>query len=92
MRLACRVVELGSLGGYERMKALIILAVVALTGVAVFAFAVAGLRPDSEVTEHLFTDEQFLRARPICAAIGAVASLIAFYLVWWLWRGRTQNT
>ena len=74
------------------MKALFFLALVALAGVAVFAFAIAGLRPDSEVTEHLFTDEQFVRARPICAAIGAVASLTASFLVWWLWRGRTRNT
>jgi hypothetical protein len=73
------------------MKALTFLAILVLAFVATFAFAVSGLRPDSEVTTHLFTDEQFIRARPICAAIGAAASLLALYLVWWLWRHRTRS-
>lgn len=67
------------------------LAILVLAFVATFAFAVSGLRPDNEVTTHLFTNEQFIRARPICAAIGAAASLLALYLVWWLWRRKRMT-
>ena len=62
------------------------LAILLLAFVAIFAFAVVGLRPDSEVTIHLFSDEQFARARPICAAIGIAASILALSLAGWLWR------
>jgi magnesium-transporting ATPase (P-type) len=67
-------------------KVSVVLAVLLLAFIATFAFAVVGLRPDSEVTMHLFSDEQFVRARPICAAIGIVASILALSLVGWLWR------
>lgn len=74
-----------------RMKALMILAAVVLAGVAFMAFALATVRRESEVAMHVYSDEEFIRARITFIVVGVSASLLDLFLLWRLWRRRKRK-
>lgn len=72
------------------MKPLLIFVAVVLAVVAFFAFAFATVRRDSEVAMHLFSDEEFARARVTYITVGVVASVAELFVLSRLLRRRTS--
>jgi len=68
------------------MKALIILTVILLAGVAFLAFGFATVRRESEVALHIFTEDGFARFRMVSITVGAAASALDFLLLLKLYR------
>ena len=73
------------------MKALMLLAAMVLAVVALIALAFATVRRESEVAMHLFSDEQFVRARITFIVIGVAALLLDLFLLWHLWRRHSNR-
>ena len=68
------------------MKVFAILCSVGLAVVAFIAFGFLTIRRESEVSMHLFTDEDFARFRATSLAVGIIAVLLDLLLIWYLWR------
>ena len=73
------------------MKASMVLAAVVLALVALMAFALATVQRESEVAMHVYTDEDFIRARITFIVVGVGAALLDLLLMRRLWRCRNRN-
>jgi len=73
------------------VKTFLVLLVPVLVIVAFFAFGFATIRGESEVAMHFMTGEDFERLHIRCIFIGIGAVLLDLFLVWHLWRRRSQE-
>jgi hypothetical protein len=75
----------------QAMKTLLIFGAVVLAAVAFLGFGFASTRRESEVSLHIFTDEGFARFRLISVMVGVVASILACFLLFRLFRLRKER-